>query len=287
MSMYIENNLGKDEQIVLKAHKSILYLVAPIFWFVVVLVAAIALQVLVAPYASPEGLYVQSQTSMDMEYLDRTWSALSEEEKQEALSDGDVISLVELMLGGHRESVTWEEYRKACRKNFEGEHRMEWEANKDELMAELSEEGGMRMLVANVGNYVSLFIWGLFLLIGVIPFLQRLLRWLSIDLALTNKRVVGKLGILRINALDFHIDKIDHVQIKASIFGNLFHYYSLRIVSVGGAGFDNRRNRANKDTFVGISNAQDFKDSVTRAIELHAEEARKAQAEEIARAMKN
>ena len=130
-------------------------------------------------------------------------------------------------------------------------------------------------------------IWVLFAVLGVVPFVRCLLRFLSLNLALTNKRVVGKIGILRIFSIDIPIEKADHCEIKAGIFGNLFHYFSLRIVSVGGSSADrgNFLNKGNRDAFVAISNAQQFKDAVTEAVEQHAAEARRAQAEEIARAM--
>lgn len=121
------------------------------------------------------------------------------------------------------------------------------------------------------------------IIIGAIIFLYFLLKFLTINLAVTNKRVIGKVGIISINALDMHIEKIDHVQVQAGLLGRLFKYYSLKVISVGGAGYNSKG--AGKSTFVGIKNAHEFKNIVTEAIEKHAEEARKAQAEEIARAM--
>lgn len=285
MSMYIENNLGKDEEIILKAKKSFLYLVGPLLWAVIVLVLAIVANVLVAPYASPKGMYIQSQLAEAMQEFDENTKDMDSAEKEEGLSDSDAIAMMEHYIG-RRNKYTWSDYRNAVSKLYEEEIEQHWEAEKDEYMERLNAEGGFRKIVVNAGSYAAILIWVLFFLCGFVPFLKRLLKWLSINLALTNKRVVGKVGILRINALDFHLDKIDHVQIKGTILGNLFHYYSLRIVSVGGAGFDNnRRRKKDADQFVGISNAQEFKDMATRAIELHAEEARRAQAAEIARAM--
>ncbi len=131
---------------------------------------------------------------------------------------------------------------------------------------------------------VQRFIWPcVFIIAGLILLIIRIVQIASIDLAITNKRVVGKIGVLSINTLDVHIDKIDHVQIQANFFGRLFHYYSLKVISVGGSGFDNGSSK-NKG-FIGIANAQEFKNIVTEAIEQHAQDARKAQAEEIARAM--
>ncbi len=287
MSMYIENNLTKDERVVMKAQKSWLYLLMPAIWLVLIFVLAIVAQVYISKYTSHEGLYVEISTAEKMSEFDSDSRSLSESEKEQWIT---------LYNEENPETPVsnWSAFRKKVEEQYRQQYRDEW-AEEGEALFERTlgnkaeaEEAGMgffQQLLVNGGTYVNIVLWVLFILIGILPFVRRLLLWLSINLALTNKRIVGKVGILRVNSLDFHLDKIDHVQIKASLFGNLFHYYTLRVVSVGGAGFDNGRTRTDKDTFVGISNAQEFKDMATRAIELHAEEARKAQAEEIARAM--
>lgn len=200
MSQYVENHLGRNEQIVLKAKKNILYLLPWMLWMLAWLVAAIVAQ----------------------NYVNDMESGAS------SLSDAD-----------------------------------------------------------GIGQTLTIIIWVLFGLCGVLVFVRKLLYFLSLNLALTNKRVVGKMGILRVYSVDITIDKIDNVQIKASILGNLFRYYEMRVASVGGVGSDASafRKRRNGNIFVGISNAQAFKDAVTAAVEQHAEEARAAQAEAIARAM--
>lgn len=104
----------------------------------------------------------------------------------------------------------------------------------------------------------------------------KLIKLWGMNLAVTNKRVVGKIGVLKIQTLDYHIEKVDNVSFKAGLWGNLFHYYTV-VVQGGG---DNA-----KIKFIGISNANQFKNAVNEAIEEHAEEARKQQAAEIARAM--
>ncbi len=288
MSMYIENNLTKDERIIIKAKKSWLYMLCPAFLLVLVLVLAIVAQVLVEPYTNPKGLYVQNQLDAIAREIDDELKGVemdSEIPEEDLKNSGDdVLEIMEHYLG-HRDKYTWNDYRKAALMANKELIEQDWEENSDRYIELLNAEGGFSNIVAKYGSFVYILIWGLFLCY-VLFFLRRLIIWLSANLALTNKRVVGKIGVLRINTLDFHLDKIDHVQMMGTFFGNLFHYYSLKIVSVGGAGLDNNRRHKEKfNQFPGISNAQEFKDMATRAIELHAEEARKAQAEEIARAM--
>ena len=115
------------------------------------------------------------------------------------------------------------------------------------------------------------------LLISFIPLIKQLLINVTTHLAITNKRIVGKVGILRVDTIDFPIEKVDNVTYNAGIFGNLFKYYTLQITGTSG----------DKKELKMVANAQAFKNAVSEAIERHAEEARKAQAAEIAAAMGN
>lgn len=134
-------------------------------------------------------------------------------------------------------------------------------------------------IASDIAMYLTIALWGVWLLIGVLPFLIKLIKLMTMCLCITNKRVIGKIGVLKIETLDYPIEKVDNVSMKAGMFGNLFHYHQVTVL--GGGGGDAKIN------FVGISNASQFKNAVTAAVEQHAEEARKAQAEEIARAMGN
>lgn len=108
-----------------------------------------------------------------------------------------------------------------------------------------------------------------------IPLIKRVLINATTHLAVTNKRVIGKVGVLKVDTIDYPVDKIDNVSYNAGFFGNIFKYATVQIGSVSGE----------KKSIGAIGNAQVFKNSVTDAIEKHAEEARKAQAAEIAAAM--
>ncbi len=125
---------------------------------------------------------------------------------------------------------------------------------------------------SNMDN--SGFFWFL-IIAGAIPFVRQLCVNLTTHLAVTNKRLVGKVGVIRVNTIDYPIEKVDNISYNASVLGNIFHYYT---VSVGSAG-------ENKRKIKGIVNALEFKNKVLDAIEQHADEARKEQAREIAAAM--
>lgn len=145
-------------------------------------------------------------------------------------------------------------------------------------LLELSDEEKMKYAFTHGELYVNPLegkIWIPILVCVIIIGVQLIKLW-GMNLAVTNKRVVGKIGVLKIQTLDYHIDKVDNVSFKAGLWGNIFHYYTV-VVQGGG---DNA-----KIKFIGISNANEFKNAVNEAVEKHAEEARKQQAEEIARAM--
>lgn len=115
------------------------------------------------------------------------------------------------------------------------------------------------------------------IVIGLIPFFLKIIRNRSTNLAVTNKRVIGKTGVLKISTIDFHIDKVDNVSYRAGFFGNLFHYYTVEVKGGGDS---------KKTPFIpGIANAADFKNAVNEAVEVHAYEGRKEQAKLIGEAM--
>lgn len=118
------------------------------------------------------------------------------------------------------------------------------------------------------------------LILGIFPILKKTLILLTNNLVITNKRVLGKTGILSIHAVDYPIEKVDHVTVKASFLGNIFHYATLTVDSA------NSSDEKNVAKFIAVSNANAFKNHLTDAIEKHQAEARRAQAEEIAKAMK-
>ncbi len=142
----------------------------------------------------------------------------------------------------------------------------------------LSQQDQVKYLIQTGKKYVNPLegkVWIPIILCVIIIGLKLIKLW-GMNLAVTNKRVIGKIGVLKIQTLDYHIDKVDNVSFKAGLWGNIFHYYTV-VVQGGG---DNAQIK-----FIGISNANQFKNAVNEAVEKHAEEARKQQAEEIARAM--
>ena len=111
------------------------------------------------------------------------------------------------------------------------------------------------------------------LLIGGV---KSFIRNLTIELTVTNKRIIGKRGLVGIKSVDFHIDKVSSIGIRTSFFGRIFHYYTLVVRSSGNIAYM---------MFTGVENANEIKNIINAAIEKYAEEARRAQAEQMTAAM--
>lgn len=131
--------------------------------------------------------------------------------------------------------------------------------------------------VANLPTQVKLLIGSLLIITGAAFFILDLLRLCFMCLAITNKRVIGKAGLFNKSIIDYPIEKVNNIVLKSSFWGMIFKFQT---ISVTGA------NDTNKIKFCGISNANQFKNSVTDAIEQYKLEARRNQAEEIAMALR-
>jgi len=68
---------------------------------------------------------------------------------------------------------------------------------------------------------------GLFFLIRVY------LRYISTELAFTNKRVIAKFGFIRRQTIELHMSKIESIQVEQGILGRIFDYGTLVISGAG------------------------------------------------------
>lgn len=127
-------------------------------------------------------------------------------------------------------------------------------------------------LFSTIATWIGIVI----MVLGGLSLLFKILDSLFTDIVITNKRIIGKRGVLRVRSIDIHIDKVDTVNISAPLLGRIFKYYSL---SIKGSG------TGEPIAFFGVKNANEFKNAINSEIEHHAEVARNAQAAQIASAM--
>lgn len=63
--------------------------------------------------------------------------------------------------------------------------------------------------------------------------LSAYLRYRSIELAVTNQRVIAKFGFIRRRTIELKLEKIESLQVEQSILGRMLGFGSLRIAGAG------------------------------------------------------
>lgn len=80
-------------------------------------------------------------------------------------------------------------------------------------------------------GFLLLPIFGL----GLLIWLAAYLRYISTELAITNKRVIAKFGVVSRRTIELNLSKIEGISVDQSIFGRLLNYGSLLIGGTGGS----------------------------------------------------
>ena len=127
---------------------------------------------------------------------------------------------------------------------------------------------------------VSAWIYGiLFFWLFLIPTIKAIIKTVEfshIELAVTNKRIVGKTGILNTKTLDAPLNKIQNVGESRTFGGKIFNYSSVTI---------NTAARAFR--FDDIKDAAAFKNTVLAQIDQYENDKITEQAKQMASAMAN
>ena len=75
------------------------------------------------------------------------------------------------------------------------------------------------------------------------------------EFAVTNKRVIIKVGILRTRSFELFLSKIEGITVDQSVFGSMFNFGDIVITGSGGT----------KEMFPGIQSPLDFRKAVQQA----------------------
>lgn len=97
----------------------------------------------------------------------------------------------------------------------------------------------------------------------------------STELGLTNKKILGKYGIINTKVMDSPIGKVNSVTVEQGLGGKIFGYAKI-VISTSSGGY----------TFNFIKNADSFRSAVMEQIDIAEEEKLRKQAEQLAGAMK-
>ena len=119
-----------------------------------------------------------------------------------------------------------------------------------------------------------LFCW--LLLIPTIKAVIATIKFFNIELVVTNKRIVGKAGVINSGALDAPLNKIQNISTSSGLFGKIFRYGNIEI-----------RTAAGEFRFYGVKHPESFKGIIMSQIDQYEEDKIKQQADEMAQAMAN
>jgi len=81
----------------------------------------------------------------------------------------------------------------------------------------------------SIWSLIPLFIIG----VGIIFWVIAILRYMTTELAFTNKRVIAKTGFISRKTIELNLAKVESVQVQQGIIGRIFNYGSLIISGAG------------------------------------------------------
>lgn len=125
-----------------------------------------------------------------------------------------------------------------------------------------------------VGTWIVgiLFLWLWF--IPTIWAIVKTVKYFSVELAVTNKRVIGKAGIINTYSLDAPLNKIQSISTRSKLWGNICGYGTVTISTAAGS-----------HHFCGIKNCKNFQSTVINLMEEYEEQRIKEQAAQMSSAM--
>jgi uncharacterized membrane protein YdbT with pleckstrin-like domain len=85
-----------------------------------------------------------------------------------------------------------------------------------------------------IGGQIALAAGGLFVLTAVIIGLNSFITYKTSEFAVTNRRVIVKVGFIRRNSIEVMLNKVEGIQVEQGIIGRIFKYGSITITGTGG-----------------------------------------------------
>ena len=120
--------------------------------------------------------------------------------------------------------------------------------------------------------YGILFCWLLF--IPTVKAIIATVKFKNNELAITDKRVIGKIGVFNTHSLDAPLNKVQNASVNQGFWGKIFNSATICIPTA-----------ARSFYFEGVKNAEAFKSMLMAQIEQYEEDRVKQQAAEMANAM--
>lgn len=112
--------------------------------------------------------------------------------------------------------------------------------------------------------------------IGLIWLIPRIIRMLTTELSLSNKRLVGKYGLINTKAMDSPLNKINSVSVESGLFGKIFGYGTVTVNTA-----------STTYVFKFVKGAANFKNMISNEMDNYEEFRIHQQAKSMAAAMKD
>ena len=107
------------------------------------------------------------------------------------------------------------------------------------------------VLAALLGIFSSLFF-----LAGILVGVSRFIAYKSSEFAVTNKRVLIKVGFIRRHSLELLLQKVEGIGVDQDISGRIFRYGTIIVTGTGGT----------KEPFKNIENPLEFRKQVQQSL---------------------
>lgn len=113
----------------------------------------------------------------------------------------------------------------------------------------------------SIASLLPLILLGLVMLfasgIGVIFLIMAAIKYFTLEMAITNKRVIAKHGMIRRSTVEINLQRIESIQVHQSILGRIFNYGSIIVAGAGSP----------QAPVPGISNPMEFRRAFVEAQE--------------------
>ena len=89
----------------------------------------------------------------------------------------------------------------------------------------------------SIWSLVPLLLLGLIFLafygLGLLFWAAAAIRYLTTELAITNKRVIAKFGLISRSTIEINLQKIESIQVNQGILGRIFNFGSIVVSGAG------------------------------------------------------
>ena len=116
----------------------------------------------------------------------------------------------------------------------------------------------------------------MFIFIGFFTIIKPLIVIFTTELAITDKKIMGKTGLIKTDEMSSPLSAIQNVKVQSGLFGKIFKYGTIHITTTSGT-----------YSFAYIKNADQFKNTLFAQIENQKLNDMDENAARIAKAMKN